>query len=130
MTVDVSVTIVGLQEAQDANLRAIAALRPGGAIDEAIREVTLRAHRHLVAVTHVDTGAYRAAHRIKMTKDRGVIFVDTGARNPRSGRRVVEYAPIEEARGSSHAAYARTEAEMGAAALDAGIRLIADRIGW
>lgn len=92
--------------------------------------MTLTAHRHLVAVTHVDTGAYRAAHRIQMSPGRGVIFVDPGARNPRSGRRVIDYAPVEEARGSSHAAYARTEAEMGAAALDAGIRLIADRIGW
>lgn len=38
---------------------------------------------------------------------RGEIFIDQNSINPR-GQRPADYGPVEEARGGSHAAYART----------------------
>lgn len=104
-------TIKGIQEAQEANLRMIATTKPSGALGKTVRDMTVLLHRYLVTVTHVDTGAYRASHRgeIEMSgKPRAVISPDTAAINPRSGQAVIKYAPHEEARGDTHAAYART----------------------
>jgi hypothetical protein len=113
MTIKVTATIEGLQQAQDANLRVIAAMQPAGATGEATRWLLTAAHRVLVTITHVDTGAYRASHRMVLTEVRGVIGVDEGATNPRTGKRVSSYAKIEEARGGEHAAYYRTAEDYG-----------------
>ena len=106
-------TIEGIQGAQQANLRAIAALRPSGALGQAIRGASLAAHRYAVAVTHVDTGALRASHRVHLRGLEGVISIDPAAVNPRSRKRPAEYGVYEHARGGSHAFYERTVAEAG-----------------
>ena len=80
---------------------------------EALRWVLTAAHRYLVTITHVDTGAYRASHRMAVQETRGSIFVDPEARNPRTQKLVREYAVVEEKRGGSHAAYGRTARDIG-----------------
>lgn len=113
MTFRVSATITGIQEAQAQNLRRIAALQPSGAFGKAIRDATAEAHRYAVALTHVDTGALRASHRVEVTGVRGRVSIDQGASNPRSGRRTAEYGGYEHARGGSHAFYERVVSEHG-----------------
>lgn len=107
------VTIRGLQEAQAANVQIIAALRPSGAFGRAIQYATASAHRYAASVTAVDTGAWRASHRMAVTGLRGDVFLAAGALNPRSGTPVETYATIWEARGGRHAAYRRTVDEAG-----------------
>lgn len=107
------VTIEGIQEAQQANLRAIAVMQPDK-LGRALQYALPVAHRYLVSITHVwilQGGAYRASQRMSITEDnagaRGEIFIDPNSINPR-GQKPSEYGPIEEARGGSHAAYERT----------------------
>lgn len=121
-----NVTITGVQEAQAANLRRIAALKPGGAFGQAIQYAAATLHRYAVGITHVDTGTLRASHRIRMESGglRAVIYIDAGAVNPRSGQRASVYGPHEHARGGSHAFYARTVSEAGPAV----IKQVADMV--
>ena len=64
------------------------------------------------SMTHIDTGALRASHRMEFSSKgktaRALIFIDPTAVNPRTGRRVAEYGFYEHARGGSHAFYGRT----------------------
>ena len=126
---DFDVTIKGLQQAMDANVRAIAALQPSGELGRAIRDVTVELARYKTAITHVDTGAYRASTRMEVTNLRGRIYIDPTAYNPRSRQLVTRYAPDEEARGGSHASFQRTlderaqQAVSRVGAVIAGIRL-------
>lgn len=110
-----SAQVKGIQQAQKVNVQAIRALEPRGSIGQALKEAAVFAHRYLVQVTHVDTGAYQAAHRIELDLRalQAVISPDPSATNPRSGLLVVEYYGYEEARGGDHAAYERTEKEAG-----------------
>lgn len=101
-------TIRGIQEAQRWNLRAIAAMQPDGQFGRAIQYATTIVHRHAVSITHVDTGALRASHRIQLDGLRGRIYIDPSSVNPDSGARPAVYGAIEEARGGSHAFYRRT----------------------
>jgi hypothetical protein len=106
-------TIKGLQEAQAANLKNIAALKPNGAFGRAVQYATIQAQRYAVSITHVDTGSLRASHRMQMYGNKGEIFIDPNAVNPRSRSRPVDYGVYEHKRGGSHAFYARTEQEAG-----------------
>ena len=116
-------SIEGLQEAQDDNLRAIAALKPAGALGRMVQSVSTDLHRHAVSITHVDTGALRAAHRIQISNGglRGTIYVDAGARNPRSKAKPAEYIAYEHKRGGTHAVYDRTVVEAGNPAVDRAV---------
>lgn len=107
------ITIEGIQHAQEANLRHIAAMQPNGALGRAVQFGTIEAHRYAVAITHVDTGALRASHRMAVSGNHGRIYVDPTTVNPRTGERPAAYALEEHARGGSHAFYARTDAEAG-----------------
>lgn len=111
--VDVRMTITGIQELQDDNARSIAALQPKGALGQAVKHVTTGAHRYVVAITHVDTGALRASHRMEVNGLRGRIYIDPTARNPRSGQRTAVYGEFEHDRGGSHAFYDRAADESG-----------------
>lgn len=102
--------VQGTQTAEAGLIR----VRIGLASPAGIRAAVTEGYRYAVAITHVESGALRKAHRMKVEKTRGEIFIDSGATNPRSGVRVAEYAPIEHGRGGSHAFYARTAAERGA----------------
>lgn len=105
--------IEGLQEAQDANNRLITALKPSGAAGEGVRDATIAAHRYAAIITHVDTGAWRASHRMDVRGLRGIVSVDERAQNPRSRTPVSQYATIWEERGGRLAVYTRTEEEKG-----------------
>ena len=101
-------SIRGLQEAQQANLRMIAAMTPGGRFGNTIRTITTKLQRYEVSVSHVDTGAMRASERIEIKGLVGRIFLDESATNPRSGALTSVYGAIENARGGAHAFGART----------------------
>lgn len=119
-------TIKGLQQAQQGNLKAIAAMKPSGAFGNAIRTGTVAAHRYAVAQTHVDTGALKASHRMVIAGLEGTVFIDQGARNPRSRVLTSQYGPIEHARGGEHAFYEIVEKRYGTKiAIQAGVMLIA-----
>jgi hypothetical protein len=101
-------SIEGIQEAQEANLRTIAALRPSGAYGNAIRMIITQLHRYKTTIIHVDTGALRASQRIEQVGLKARSWIDEDAINPRTGDRPAVYGALEEARGGSHAFGART----------------------
>jgi hypothetical protein len=107
------VTITGIQEAQRANEYNIAQLKPSGALGRMVQYGTIMAHRYAVSITHVDTGALRASHRMDVQGSRGEIYLDQSAINPRGNTPTARYGPVEHARGGSHAFYERTEREAG-----------------
>ncbi len=103
------VTIKGLQQAQKAMLKVLTAVKPEGGLGRAVLYLATEAHRVLVSNTHVDTGAYRASQFIRReAQGRYRIYIDPSATNPRTSAKPVDYGPVEEARGGSHAAYQRT----------------------
>lgn len=110
---DVKLTITGIQEAQAANNRLIARMQPRGALERAVLYGTTAAHRGAAVITHVDTVALRASHRMEVSGKRGRVYIDPGAMNPRSGVRTAIYGPVEHARGGGHAFYRRVVDEEG-----------------
>jgi hypothetical protein len=102
------ITIRGLQEAQQGNLRLIASLRPNGELSQAVRTGTIAAQRYAVIETHVDTGALKASHRIRMESLTGTVYLDPNARNPRTRALTAQYGAVEHARGGEHAFYENT----------------------
>jgi hypothetical protein len=125
---DVKITIEGLQEAQDDNAKRIAALKPDGLLGQVIKDATVEAHRYAVAITHMDTGTLRASQRMKIKGRRGEIFIDPGARNPRSKTPPAEYGRYEHGRGGSHAFYDRTVSEEGPKIADRAIARLKRKI--
>jgi hypothetical protein len=114
---DVNLTITGLQEAQQANLRLIAAMKPGGRLAGAVQYGAIEAHRYAVAISHVwiyRGGGMKASHRIAWNGGlEATISLDPSAVNPR-GQRPAVYGYYEHRRGGEHAFYKRTEVERGA----------------
>jgi hypothetical protein len=106
-------TIQGLQEAQRANLRHIAALKPHDAFGRLVLRTTTDAERYAVSITHVITGALRASHRIAYSGLRGEVSLDPLAANPVTGQHTSIYGQAEHARGGTHAFYQRTVDERG-----------------
>lgn len=104
---DIDLTIRGLQEAQTKNRERIAMLQPADEFGEVIQRITAFAHKQAVSVTHVDTGALRASHRMKISGARGNVFIDPTATNPRTSEKPAEYGVTEHERGGSHAFYSR-----------------------
>ena len=109
------VRIDGIREAQQATLRAANAAKPGGAMSAAIKAATLEAQRQAVVKTHVDTGALRASHLVRIAKTQGEVYINPSARRSDGGR-PAKYGPFEHARGGSHAFYKRAMDE-GASAI-------------
>lgn len=122
------VSIQGLQDAQHDNLKMIRALHPSSGLGEAVRYAATDLHRYSVAITHVDTGALRASHRINYSiyglEAMAEIYIEPGASNPRGGRPAV-YGVVEHSRGGDHAFYERTYSERGDRAVDAGLSILA-----
>jgi hypothetical protein len=116
-------TIEGLQEIQKRNLKRIAAMKPGGAAEEAVRDAVVALHRYAVTITHVGKymrggnvvggGSLRASHRMDVEGLEGKVYIDPGARNPLSKTKPREYGVYENARGGEHAFYDRTVDEYG-----------------
>lgn len=109
----VKIDIQGLQEAQQGNQRTIAALQPSGAMGRAVQQMTLDAQRYAISITHVDTGSLRASHRVSMNGNRGMVYLDETAVNPRSRAHPAVYGPAEHNRGYPHNFYERTVEERG-----------------
>jgi len=86
-------SIQGLQEMQERNLRRIAALKPGGVRGAAVQMGATRFHRALTHNTPWDTGALRASRRITFEPSvpRAQIFTSGNAYNPRSKTPPAEY---------------------------------------
>lgn len=109
-------TIQGLQEAQKAMMKLIAATKPNGGLGDAVKMATIAAIQYAISITHVDTGALRASHRMRLESDssgpRGVIYIDPSAIRPGGGR-PAQYGVGENERGGSHAFYARVPLERG-----------------
>lgn len=108
------VQIYGIQRAQAAMLRAVAAVRTEGGLGRAVLGATTEAHRRSVVRTHVDTGALRGSHTMRVNNAHGEVFISSSARAS-DGRRPAEYGPVEHARGGGHAFYERVVREDGAA---------------
>jgi translation elongation factor EF-Tu-like GTPase len=100
-----NVTIQGIQEIQDWNIRAVEAMQPRGAVGRAVKYGTAAMHRGAVAVTHVITGSLRGSHRMEVSEERGIVYIDPGTVNPRTGAKPHEYGIVEHERGGSHAFY-------------------------
>lgn len=122
-------TIQGLQEAQQANQQAIAAVSPRGGLGRAVQAATVEAQRYAISITHVGRyrrgggfvggGALRASHRMSVepgsrTGARGMVYLDPGAVNPLTHQRPAQYGPFEHKRGYPHNFYERTVNERGA----------------
>lgn len=117
--------IKGLQETQAAVLQAAAAVRPTGALGQAVKHVTLGAHRYAVAHTVVDTGSWRAAHLPEIHGATGRIFVDPAAVNPKSDSKPSIYGPeLELTRGDRYAVYRTTAEEAGPGLLQEGGQIL------
>lgn len=104
------ISIRDIQRAQAAMLKAANAVKPRNGLAAAVKAGTITAHRYVVYITHVDTGALRAAHKMTFRGASGEIAIDPSARRS-DGRRPAEYGPYEHRRGGSHAFYERTIAE-------------------
>lgn len=98
------IELQGLQEAQAATLKVIAALKPGGATGKATQEMTIRAFRWVVTQTHVKTGTLRASRRMEVQELKGIIYTVAGI-NPRTGKSARAYDVPEQARGGTHQTY-------------------------
>ena len=98
------IDLQGLQQAQAATLKVIAALNPKGAVGIATQEMTIRAFRWVVTQTHVETGTLKASRRMEVQELKGIIFTVAG-RNPRTGKSARAYDVPEQARGGTHATY-------------------------
>lgn len=116
------VSIKGIQEAQRANIRHIAAMKPGGGFGRAIQYATIQAHRYATSITHVDTGSLKASHRMDVSGLRGRVYIDpsspgirgrtaTTRRSYSTKQRPSVYGPFEHGRGGKHAFYQRTREE-------------------
>lgn len=119
-----SVSIKGIQKVQAANVKAIAALKPKGALGRAIQWATAEAHRYAVYITHVDTGSLKASHRMTVKSSRGRVYIDRTATNPRSKQKPAIYGQYEEERGGAHAFYTRTINERGDYITSRAIKII------
>ncbi len=98
--------ITGIQEAQRANLRLMRAIKPQNGLGRGAYKATFSLHRYAVAVTHVDTGALRASHRIgQLGPAKYRIYIDPASKNPRTGELPSIYGITEHRRGGEHAFY-------------------------
>lgn len=100
-------TLEGLQRAQASNLKTMQLLMPRGYYGQMTYEVATQVHRHTVALTHVDTGALRASHRLTVRGLEAEVYLDPGATNPRTGAKTSVYGEVEHERGGDHAFYQR-----------------------
>ena len=97
----VNLSIQGIQEAQAANLKAIAAVKPTGAMGQAVKDGAATAHRYAVYFTPWEHGALRASHTIRIEGGglRGRIYISPSAVAPRRKTRPAEYGVYLHAQG-------------------------------
>ncbi len=120
-------SIEGLQKLLDFNLRLIAGLR-GPFLQMAVARTTAYAHRYAMQITHVDTGALRASHRMEVSAREGLVFLDPEAYHPDSLELTSVYGFFEHERGGDHAFYQRTADERGHALGMEGVNILMESI--
>lgn len=96
---DASLTITGLQEAQEANAQAIAAVSPSGGLGKAVQVATTEAQRWAIYYTPWATRALATSHRMELQGERGRIYIDPSATNPKSRTPPSVYGPHLHAQG-------------------------------
>lgn len=142
----ISVTIENIQELQARNQQMIAALKPSGALGEAVKVTASELQRYAISVTHVGRyiqsksgrwryarpheqgrggGALRASHRMAFSESgkdsaTATISIDGGSVNPLTNQKPSVYGVYEHRRGGEHAFYARAVRERGTEALNRG----------
>lgn len=139
------VTIESIQELQARNQQMIAALKPSGALGEAVKVTAAELQRYAISVTHVGRyiqsrsgrwryarpheqgrggGALRASHRMAFSESgnsaTATISIDAGSINPLTNQKPSVYGVYEHRRGGEHAFYARAVRERGTEALNRG----------
>ena len=112
------IVVTGAAEAQAAIAAIIKALGADGALGKAVEAATATYREGTAQRADVDTGTYAGAQQLEYAALLGRVFTGD-ARNPISGEAASTYAPYEEARGGSHAAYQQTFAGDTAKAIDA-----------
>lgn len=119
----VKVDIQGIEDARRAMEQAVRAMKPNDAFGKALKATTEHAYLYARQITHIDTGALRASHRMQFFGKYAEIYPDpTAVRG--DNKRPAEYGIYEHNRGGTHAFYARTVLEDGDSAAQAGIRLL------
>jgi hypothetical protein len=120
MPFDATLSLEGIQEVQQRNLRRILALKPEGAAGQAVRDAVIALQRYAVQITHVGKyaggGALKNSHRMEIDGMEGMVYIDPSSVSPRRGKskaKPVEYGVYENARGGEHAFYDRTVSEAG-----------------
>ena len=128
MSIDPKLTIRGIQELQRANAKIINALKPEGARGRAVKYGLTEGQRYAQAITHVDTGALKASHRMKYEagggRAEGTIYIDPTTRNPVTNAYPSIYGVYEHGRFGTHAFYSRVIDERGKVISDGMIAII------
>jgi hypothetical protein len=127
-------SITGIQEAMEKNVRRIASLKPEGVAGEAVREAIITLHRYAVQITHVGRyaqsangkyswakppkparggGSLKSSHRMDIQGLSGIVSIDPKSINPLTRQKPSIYGVYENARGGEHAFYDRTVEEIG-----------------
>jgi hypothetical protein len=127
-------SITGIQDVMERNVRRIASMQPGGAAEIAVREAVILLHRYAVQITHVGRykksksgtyvwakppeaarggGSLKSSHRMDVNGLEGKVYIDPGSVNPLTKQKPAIYGIYENARGGQHAFYDRTVDEIG-----------------
>lgn len=120
---DIEIEIKGLRETQARMERLLEEISAQGGLEAIVAKGTLRAHRYAVGITHVwhiHGGRLKNSHFPRVQAAGNQVHGVVGTN--------VVYAPIEHNRGRTHAFYARTVAEDGAAIVAMMEQDIADAI--
>ena len=83
MSDQVKVVLDGAKEAQQANLRTMSQLSPSGRGGRAVFYMISDLWAYAVRITHRDTTALALAHRMQVKGNRGEVYLDPDAQNPR-----------------------------------------------
>ena len=118
-----SATIEGYEKIQEAQRKLVYEMKPSGAFGRANQYATLQLMRAVRVRAHVDTGTYRSSIAAEFDGLYGRVYVASN-RNPKSGQAASVYAPYEEARGGSHAAFAQAQAQEGQRAMQEGTQIL------
>jgi hypothetical protein len=133
MSDQVKVVLDGAKEAQQANLRTMSQLSPSGRGGRAVFYMISDLWAYAVRITHRDTTALALSHRMQVKGNRGEVYLDPDAQNPRpQGPRQTKphptpavYGVHEHNRGGDHAFYDRTIGERGSDSLDRAMQYLA-----
>ncbi len=102
----------GMEEVKRALDEAARIAQRGGALEKSAAFAARRAYYYVRSITHVDTGALKASHVIEQHGLKAYVYPSPAVINPRSGKRVTDYAFYENRRGGSHAFYTRMLGKM------------------